>query len=115
MEKLLSPPFHWEPLPLAANGVKKDSCTDRQKDKGGHLEEGPWARYFFTSSSRGCRGYPGGPVVKNLPANVGDTGSIPSSGRFPHALQGDETHAPQLLSPHTNKRSHCNEKPATGE
>ena len=58
-------------------------------------------------------GFPGGPVVKNLPADVGDTGSIPSSGRFPHALQGDEAHAPQLLSPHTNKRSHCNEKPAT--
>ena len=28
-------------------------------------------------------GFPGGPVVKNLPANVGDTGSIPGSGRFP--------------------------------
>ena len=24
--------------------------------------------------------FPGGPVVKNLPANVGDTGSIPVSG-----------------------------------
>ena len=28
-------------------------------------------------------GFSGGPVVKNLPANVGDTGSIPGSGRFP--------------------------------
>ena len=27
---------------------------------------------------------PGGPVVKNLPANVGDTGSIPGPGRFPN-------------------------------
>ena len=25
--------------------------------------------------------FPGGPVVKNLPANVGDTGSIPGPGR----------------------------------
>ena len=25
--------------------------------------------------------FPGGPVVKNLPANVGDTGSIPGSGQ----------------------------------
>ena len=25
-------------------------------------------------------GYPGGSVVKNLPANAGDTGSIPRSG-----------------------------------
>ena len=31
-------------------------------------------------------GFPGGTVVKNLPANAGDTGdesSIPGSGRFP--------------------------------
>ena len=25
--------------------------------------------------------FPGGPVVKNLPANAGDTGSIPGPGR----------------------------------
>ena len=28
-------------------------------------------------------GFPGGSVVENLPANAGDTGSIPGSGRFP--------------------------------
>ena len=31
-------------------------------------------------------GFPGGTVVKNVPANAGDardTGSIPGSGRFP--------------------------------
>ena len=28
------------------------------------------------------KGFPGGPVVKNLPANAGDTGSIPGLGRF---------------------------------
>ena len=27
------------------------------------------------------RGFPGGAVVKNLPANAGDTGSIPGPGR----------------------------------
>ena len=26
--------------------------------------------------------FPGGPLVKNLPANAGDTGSIPGPGRF---------------------------------
>ena len=26
--------------------------------------------------------FPGDPVVKNLPANSGDTGSIPGPGRF---------------------------------
>ena len=28
-------------------------------------------------------GFPGGLVVKNLPANAGDKGSIPGSGRYP--------------------------------
>ena len=27
------------------------------------------------------RGFPGGSVIKNLPANVGDTGLIPGLGR----------------------------------
>ena len=27
-------------------------------------------------------GFPGGSVVKNLPANAGDTSSMPGSGRF---------------------------------
>ena len=33
----------------------------------------------------GYGGFPGGPVVKNLPAKAADTGSIPGLGRFPHA------------------------------
>ena len=32
-------------------------------------------------------GFPGGLVVKNLPASVGDTGLIPGSGRYPGGLQ----------------------------
>ena len=28
------------------------------------------------------RDFPGGPVVKNLPASAGDMGSIPGPGRF---------------------------------
>ena len=31
--------------------------------------------------------FPGGPVVENPPTKAGDTGSIPASGRFPHALR----------------------------
>ena len=31
---------------------------------------------------------PGGPVAKNLPANAGDTGSIPGPGRA-HMAQGN--------------------------
>jgi len=32
--------------------------------------------------------FPGGPVVKNLPASAGDTGLIPGLGRF-HVSQGN--------------------------
>ena len=33
-----------------------------------------------------CGDFPGGPVVKNLPSNAGDTGSIPGRGtKIPHA------------------------------
>ena len=33
------------------------------------------------------RELPGGPVVKNLPSNAGDVGSIPDQGtKIPHAL-----------------------------
>ena len=31
--------------------------------------------------------FPGGPVVKSLPANDGDTGSIPWCRKIPHALE----------------------------
>ena len=35
------------------------------------------------------KGFPGGSVVKNPPANVGDTGLIPGSGRSPGGGNGD--------------------------
>ena len=44
------------------------------------------------------RGFPGGSVVKNLPAKAGDTGSIPGPRRS-RMLQGNRTHTPQILSP----------------
>ena len=34
-------------------------------------------------------GFPGGSVVKNLPANAGDEGSIPGSGRSPEEGNGN--------------------------
>ena len=32
-------------------------------------------------------GFPGGSVVKPLPANAGDMGSIPELGRAPHEVE----------------------------
>ena len=43
------------------------------------------------------RDFPGGSVVKSLPANAGDMGSIPGPGRF-HMPQSNKAYAPQLLS-----------------
>ena len=42
-------------------------------------------------------GIPADSVVKNLPANAGDTGSAPDPGR-PHVPQSSWAHAPQLRS-----------------
>ena len=42
-------------------------------------------------------GFPGGAVVKNPPANAGDTGSSPGPGRS-HMPRSNEARAPQLLS-----------------
>ena len=41
--------------------------------------------------------FPGGTVVKNPPANAGDTGSSPGLGRS-YMLWSHEAHEPQLLS-----------------
>ena len=43
------------------------------------------------------RGFPGGAVVENLPANAGDTGSSPGLGGS-HMPQSNWAHEPQLLS-----------------
>ena len=42
-------------------------------------------------------GFPGGAVVENLPANVGDMGSSPGLGRS-HMPRSDKAREPQLLS-----------------
>ena len=40
-----------------------------------------WTDYSVTTCKSHREGFPGGAVVKNLPANAGDTGSIPGPGR----------------------------------
>ena len=61
--------------------------------------------------------FPGGPVVKNLPVNAGDPGSIPGLGRSPMP-GGSKSHVPQLVKPvclepvlQKKRRSHFNKKP----
>jgi len=56
-------------------------------------------------------------LVKNPPANAGDTGSMPGPGKF-YMPQSNQAHMPQLPMPASlepvlhSKRSHFNEKPA---
>ena len=50
------------------------------------------------------RNFPGGLVVKNLPANAGDVGLIPGLGRT-HMQWSNLAHAPQLLSVTTQSLS----------
>ena len=47
----------------------------------------------------GGAGFPGGSVVKNLPANVGDSGSIPGLGRSPGEGNGNPFHFSCLGNP----------------
>ena len=47
--------------------------------------------------------FPGGAVVKNPPANAGDTGSSPGPGRS-HIPRSNWARAPQLLSLHSRAR-----------
>ena len=44
-----------------------------------------------------ARGFPGGAVVENLPANAGDTGTSPGLGRS-HMPRSNRAREPQLLS-----------------
>ena len=69
------------------------------------------------------RDFPGGPVVKNLPSNAGDTGLIPGQGtKVPHATgqlslwvataepEGSGAHTPQLeRSLHATTETWCNQ------
>ena len=44
---------------------------------------------LFNTSQEGKLGFLGGSVVKNLPANAGDTGSAPGLGRSPGEENGN--------------------------
>ena len=58
-----------------------------------------WAAEL-TIFKKQLEGFPGGAVVKNPPANAGDTGSSPGLGRS-LVLWSNQAHAPQLLSLHS--------------
>ena len=61
--------------------IKKQNLKKLEGNIGEYLydlEVGKGLFFFFKEETRG---FPGGAVVKNLPANAGDTGSSPGLGR----------------------------------
>ena len=57
-----------------------------------------WRSDYGPNVNNFCEGFPDdGPVVKNLPCNARNTGSVPGVGRF-HMLRSNLTHVPQLLN-----------------
>ena len=106
----------------------EDPC-DKSKTDVGLVDKLIWTLNFiyFCGIKLLVPGFPGGSVVKNLPANAGDMGLVPGSGgsRMPWSNQ---VRAPQLLSWCSragtcnywslstlepmlhNRRSHCKEK-----
>ena len=73
-------------------------------------------RGFRWDTQEAAPGLPGGSVVKNLPANAGDTGSIPGPGRC-HMPRGNEVCVPQPLGLCSGARCNWRVAPltATGE
>ena len=47
----------------------------------------PLSNVLILIFQRPRKDFPGGTVVKNLPANAGDTGFEPWSGKIPHAAE----------------------------
>ena len=61
------------------------------------LQINPPMTWSIPNSLKDCGDFPGGPLVKNPPANAGDTGSIPCQGHF-HMQWSNRAHSPQLPS-----------------
>ena len=72
------PPWSQDICPLAAHGAM---LSDPQNTPGSLSGSQTLGVYHQPRSL--SRGFPGGSVVKNLPANAGDSGTIPGSGRSP--------------------------------
>ena len=62
----------------------EDRAADFRKSKGPCHEKSHHSEAVLTS-----RGFPGGAVVENRPANAGNADSIPGSGRSPGEGQGN--------------------------
>ncbi|KAJ8779229.1 hypothetical protein J1605_012691 [Eschrichtius robustus] len=91
-------PTHFpQPHPPAPGARTSALCPPRTERYVGR--SGPPHRLHLNkqTNKRKCKGFPGGAVVENLPANAGDTGSSPGLGRS-HMPRTNWAREPQLLS-----------------
>ena len=66
--------------------MDREAC--RATVHGGHRES-ETTEQLTTATKSIRRGFPGGSLVKNPPANAGNAGSIPGSGRSPGEENGN--------------------------
>ena len=115
---------HYYHIPLGKE-IHKAGPDSRRRE----IDSTSWQRnnrnlqltYFFFNLNAFDLDFPGGIVVKNLPANTGDMSLIPGLGRF-HMLQSNYPPVPQLLKPtHPRARApslrvaptHCSQRKPT--
>ena len=81
-------------VPIPAWVQRKQMANLKRETEEGVMEE-VFTRWLQVKETK-KGAFPGGPVVKNLPANVRDAGSIPGPGRS-HMPRGNWAYAPQPL------------------
>ena len=80
---------------LTSRSVKKKKKKQQQKTpKPQETDMIAISRFVWNHKKPNSQDFPGGPVVKNLPA-TGDMGLVPGSGRF-HKPWDSLAHVPQL-------------------
>ena len=94
----------WNPLKVGRWWAYFICSPSLRKEEWLTSKNAGWISGFKSASWRGS---PGDSVVKNQPANAGDTGSIPSLGRS-HMPWSNQACVPQLRSPRVLETVHCN-------
>ena len=74
---------------------KREICLKFIPTLAEKIQGSSWWKHSYLRGN--YRDFLGGAVVKNLPANAGDTGSSPGPGRS-HVTRNSWAHVPQLLS-----------------
>ena len=74
---------HWYAVEFPDAQILTCMCTQYPNALNAHINT--YARTYAHINTHGCThgDFPGGSVVKNRPADAGDLGSIPGSGRSP--------------------------------